>query len=631
LATNSDIDRVREAADLVALISEHIPLRPKGREHIGLCPFHDDHAPSLTVVTHKGNAFYKCHSCGASGDVFNFVMDYHKMTFAEALRYLAERTGIALSPSSRRPAEPAGPTHADLRRVNELAAAYYRDTLRKGRHGAEARAMVTARGIDDETAEAFMIGAAPPEWDELGRFARGRGISSDLLQAAGLVKQRSDGQGHYDAFRHRLMFPICDELGRPVAFGARQLDPEDRPKYLNSPDTPLFNKARTLYGLHLAKRAVIEASRAIVTEGYTDVLACHQAGLPNVVATLGTALTREHVLMLKRICREVVLVFDGDEAGQRAADRAVELFFAEPVDVRICVLPEGNDPAELLGQPEGLQRFEAAVAASQHALDYKVNRFRSALKDTEGLGARHRCLEEFLADLAGLGFGSLSGVRKGPILERIAGLLGVPAPEIERALPRSPSARGAGAAASAEEQARSALFEPQAPRATPARRRAERELLAALIFRPSFWHQPVDTGDGTATTVSARLQPEHFSEPDVRRIAGAVWSRLDVDEPFNVQQLMGELDEPSLRQLVGDLYFEAQEHLTDEGQAAVEHFRERVAAVERLLSRDRYQQDLEALRRAGPSAGPEEALRQVVEQRRKQGYIPEALPQRVRG
>jgi DNA primase len=630
LATNSDIDRVRDAADLVALIGEHIPLRPKGREHIGLCPFHDDHAPSLTVVTHKGNAFYKCHSCGASGDVFNFVMDYHKMTFPEALRYLAERTGIALSASPRRPAETDGPSHADLRRATELAAAFYRDTLKRGRYGAEARAMIDARGIDDQTAETFMIGAAPAEWDEFAQFARGRGISHDLLRAAGLVKQRADGQGHYDTFRHRLIFPICDELGRPVAFGARQLDPEDRPKYLNSPDTPLFNKARTLYGLHLAKRAAIETGRAIVTEGYTDAVACHQAGVPNVVATLGTALTREHVRMLKRVCGEVVLVFDGDEAGQRAADRAVELFFAEPVDVRICVLPEGNDPAQLLGQPEGLQRFEDAVAASQHALDYKVSRFRGALQGAEGLGARHRCLETFLADLGALGFGSLPGVRKAPVLDRIGDLLGIPVQEIERALPRSASPRGPAAAPSAEEAARSALFEPQATGATPARRRAERELLAALIFRPSLRHQPVDTGDGTAATVLGRVRPEHFSEPAVRRIAGAVWSRLDADESFTVQQLMGELDEEPLRKLVGDLYFEAQGHFPDESQAAVEHFRERVTAIERLVSRDRYQQDLEALRRGGKSSGPEEALRQVVEQRRKQGYIPEALPGRFR-
>ena len=630
MATNSDIDRVRETADLVALIGEHMPLRPKGREHIGLCPFHDDHSPSLTVVTHKGNAFYKCHSCGASGDVFNFVMDYHKMTFPEALRYLAERTGVTLSPMSRRPAQDAGPSHADLRQANEIAAGFYRDTLKRGRHGAEARAMIAARGIDDETAEAFMIGAAPAGWDELAKHSRGRRISRELLQAAGLVKPRSDGSGCYDAFRNRLIFPIFDDLGRPVAFGGRRLDPQDRPKYLNSPDTPLFNKSRTLYGLHLAKRPIIAAGRAIVTEGYTDVVACHQAGLRNVVATLGTALTRDHVRMLKRICGEVVVVFDGDEAGQRAADRAVELFFAEPVDVRICVLPEGIDPAQMLGRSEGLRQFEAALEASHHALDYKVSRFRSQLEGATGLGARHRCLETLLADLAALGFASLPGVRKAPVLERVSELLGVPATEIERALPRGGPVGGPIAAPSAEEAAESALVESEAAGATPARRRAEHELLGALIFQPSLRHQPVDTGDGSDATVMGRVRPEHFSDPVARRVAGAVWPRLEADEPFTVQQLMSELDHPQLRKLVGDLYFEAQEHLGDEGQTAVEQFRERVAAVERLVSRDHYQRGLEALRRRGPSAGPEEALRQVVEQRRKQGYIPEALPLRAR-
>jgi DNA primase len=631
LATSSDIDRVRQAADLVAVIGEHVPLRPKGREHVGLCPFHDDHAPSLTVVTHKGNSFFKCHSCGASGDVFNFVMDYHKMTFPEALQYLAERTGVTLTPMGRRPEESSGPSHAQLRRANELAARFFRDTLTKGRHGAEARAMIAARGIDETAAEEFTIGAAPPEWGDLGRYASGRGISYDLLRAAGLVKPRSNGEGFYDTFRRRLIFPICDELGRPVAFGGRQLDPEDRPKYLNSPDTPLFNKSRTLYALHLAKRAVIEAGRAIVTEGYTDALACHQAGLRNTVATLGTALTQEHVRMLKRICGEVVLVFDGDEAGQRAADRAVELFFAEPVDVKICVLPEGNDPAELLGQPDGLPRLESALAGAQHALDYKVSRFRGALEGAEGLGARHRCLEAFLADLGALGFGRLAGVRKAPILSRLAELLNIPEADIERALPRGATGPGRPGPIGADKAGASELFAPEpSAGASPAKRRAERELLAVLIYQPSLCHQPVGTDDGSDATVIGRLRPEQFSDPAARRVAEAVWPRLSADDPFTVQQLMGELDDPPLRQLLGDLYFEAERHFGDEGQSAVEHFRECVAAVERLLDRDRYQLDLEALRRAPPSPEPDEALREMLEQRRQQGYIPEALPLRTR-
>jgi hypothetical protein len=307
----------------------------------------------------------------------------------------------------------------------------------------------------------------------------------------------------------------------------------------------------------------------------------------------------------------------------------VELFFAEPVDVLICVLPEGNDPAQMLGRPEGLGQFEAALEASHHALDYKVSRFRSQLEGATGLGARHQCLETLLADLTALGFASLPGVRRAPILERVSELLGVPATEIERALPRGSLARPV-AAPSAEEAAESALFESGAAGATRARRRAEYELLGALIFQPSLRHQPVDTGDGSDATVMGRVRPEHFLDPVARRIAGAVWPRLDADEPFTVQQLMSELDHAQLRKLVGDLYFEAREHLSDESQSVVEHFRERVAAVERLVSRDQYQQGLEALRRRGPSAGPEEALRQLVEQRRKQGYIPEALPLRTR-
>ncbi len=400
LALKTDVDRIREAVDLVALIAEHVPLRPRGREHVGLCPFHDDHTPSFAVVTHKGNAFYKCHACGAAGDAFNFVMDYHKMAFPDALKLLAERTGIALQ---RRPAtgpktdRPAGD---ELRQANSLAAAFYRDFLVNDGRGAIARAVLQRRGIDDVTAEQFLIGAAPAEWESIAGHARGRDVSVRALEAAGLIKARSSGNGHYDTFRNRLIFPICDELGRPIAFGGRRLDDLDEPKYLNSAESPLFNKSGTLYGLHLAKRAIIDARQVIVTEGYTDVLACHQAGLVNVVATLGTALTPRHVQVLKRLCDEVVLLFDGDEAGRRAADRAVALFFAETIDVRICILPDGDDPADLLARDDGVDRFRTALDTATDALAYKVARFQDELRSARGPAGRHRVLQKLLAELA---------------------------------------------------------------------------------------------------------------------------------------------------------------------------------------------------------------------------------------
>ncbi len=616
---NTDVDRVREAVDLVGLIAEYIQLRPKGREHVGLCPFHDDHTPSLAVVTHKGNAFYKCHACGAAGDALNFMMAYHGMSFPEALEFLAARAGIALHRRAETARRAAGPGPDELRRANALAAAFYRSALQHSPQAAAARAMVAARGISEESAQRFGIGASPPEWESLVAHAKRHAVGAEALAAAGLLKPRASG-GHYDTFRNRLMFPIFDELGRAIAFGGRQLLAEDEPKYLNSPESPVFSKSKTLYGLHLARRAIIDSARAIVTEGYTDVVACHQAGFTNVVATLGTSLTIEHARLLRRLCACVVLLFDGDEAGQRAADRAIELFFAEPIDLKICVLPCGDDPADLLGRPGGAERFRAALDGACDAMAFKVGRFRQVLREAGGPGARQQCLEKLLAELADLGFEAMPGVRKAPVVAQLAGLLGVRHEDIEQALPQR-RRQSAGAAAAAAGTAGSALWtsDPDLP---AARRRAERELLAALICHPALRSQTLESGRPVAEAVG----PASFQDPMCRRLAEAVWA----SDTFTVQQLMARLDDPALRAMAGELYLDGERQLASGDQTPAEALRERCAALDRLNERHRYRQDLEALRQTGLGAQPAEALRDMLDRRRRQGYIPEAIPARQR-
>jgi len=297
---NSDRDRVLDATDMVALVGEHVQLRPKGREHVGICPFHDDRAPSMTVVTHKGAGFYKCFSCGAAGNAIDFMMNYHKMEFIDALRALAERAGIELQQTRRE--DGATGNRRALLRANAIAANYFRKALAHAEAGAAANAALERRGISAEMRERFQLGAAPDGWDGFVRHidrlrahsAGSRGDDAvpelDAFRAAGLV--RDGRQGPIDGFRNRVIFPICDEMGQPIAFGARQINPEDQPKYLNSPESGVFHKGRGLYGIHLAKKSIIDARTAVICEGYTDVIACHAAGVTNVVATLGTALTR---------------------------------------------------------------------------------------------------------------------------------------------------------------------------------------------------------------------------------------------------------------------------------------------------------------------------------------------------
>lgn len=573
LGQREDIDRVREATDLVHLIGERVTLRPRGREHVGLCPFHDDHSPSMAVVTHKGNAFFKCHACGAGGDAFDFVQQYHKLEFPEALKYLAERAGIELQPLRReQSSESSGQvSRADLREANALASSFFSHVLRSDTAGKHGRSLLAKRNISDEMIETFMLGLAPDQWDGLLKVIERREMSKDVFLAAGLLKQRKSSDGWYDAFRNRLIFPICNELGQPVAFGARKIEPEDEPKYLNSAESPLFQKSRTLYGLYQARRSIIDQRTAIVTEGYTDVIACHQAGITNVVGTLGTALTRDHARILSKLCDTVVLVFDGDEAGQRAADRGLEVFFAEPVDVRICVLPDNLDPDDLLHSEGGTKRFRAAIAQATDALRYKVQRFQDAIASITGLSARQKHLESFLRELADLGFREMEGVRKRWVLSHLADLLDLSVHDLERSMPQGRARVNHTADHESHDESEAPQHElPQEGdlvgamnpvTASRARVRAERDLLSLLIYDPSLSHQLVSVGEFHNVPITSVVKPEQFQQESMHQIAMFVLALIERDEHFTVQELRDSLSDESARSLALTLYFEGQQQV----------------------------------------------------------------------
>ncbi len=627
----ADVDLVHEATDLVGLIGEHLSLRPKGREHVGLCPFHDDRTPSLTVVTHKGNGFYKCHACGAAGDVFSFVMNYHKMDFPQALAYLADRAGITLRRHASAAGSRRGPDRADMRQALADATSFFRRTLEHPEAGRVARRMIDERRIGAAMVEAFGLGAAPDQWVALHHLAGRRGRSVEPFVAAGLLKKRDSGQGCYDVFRNRLIFPIADETGRPVAFGARQLDPEHEPKYLNSAESSLFHKSRTLYGLNLARRSIIETGRAIVTEGYTDVIACHQAGFTNVLGTLGTALTREHARVLKRLCETVVLVFDGDEAGQRAADRALEVFFAEPVDVKICILPDGLDPDDCLRGPDGAARLGQALDGAVDALAYKVDRFRGQLRGVTSLSGRQRRLEQFLADLEALGFGAMQGVRKRLIITQLADLLGVSIQDVEHAAPRRRRPGPVRAAAAAGPQTPAGSIEDEGPAVSAARRRAEHDLLSIVIYQPALRSQTVRSVDGRPRPLLELLRPELFQDRAAQQIARIIFPRLEADRDFTVQEILGEVGATDLRGLVSSLYLDGHAQAGAGGEVAAGRLGAAAVALDRLIHRQRYQEEVLAFRRGRPeSSGPAMTPHRLIEERRKQGYVPAAIGQGVR-
>ena len=630
---HNDVDRVREATDLLRLIGESIPLRPRGREHIGLCPFHDDKTPSMAVVTHKGNAFYKCHACGAGGDCFDFVMQYHRMDFPETLRFLGQRAGIALTPWKRDEAEATGPKPMDVRKANAFAATHFRRTLSDERLGAAAHEVIAARGISPEMVDAFMLGAAADAWDGLLNRIRRQSLSVEPFVSAGLLKLRkeSSGGGQYDAFRNRVMFPICDELGSPIAFGARKINPEDEPKYLNSSESALFNKSKTLYGLHLAKRAIIEKHAAIITEGYTDVIACHQAGVTNAVATLGTALTPQHARILGKLCNTVILLFDGDEAGMKAADRALQVFFTEGVDIKICVLPDGLDPDELLKQEGGRERFDAALVASTDALQFKIERFRSTLAGSgdSSLSGRQKRLEGFLQELAQVGFASLQGVRKQLVLTRLAELMRLPVGSIEQALAKfAGAARKPAVAAAPETDNATASQQDDETIVSRARRLSEFDLLGVVVFEPALSLRVLDEIAVDMGGARGVLSIERFQHPASRAVAAFVAQHAEAAAPFTVQQLLGAIEDPQHRTIASRLYFDGQRLAGEDASNLETAVRSAWEALERCGRHEQLQEAVDS--GAGAADDPLERAREIVNSRRQAGRIAFAIGRGVR-
>ena len=591
---NSDRDRVLDATDLVALIGEHVQLRPKGREHVGLCPFHDDRSPSMSVVTHKGSGFYKCFSCGAAGNAIDFMMNYHKMEFIDALRSLAERAGIELR-QTRSEDGAAGGRRA-LLRANAIAANFFRKALAHAEVGAAARGALDARGLSAEMRERFQLGAAPDAWDSFLRHldrlrahhAGSRGDDAvpdlDVFRAAGLV--RDGRQGPIDGFRNRVIFPICDEMGQPIAFGARQIDKEDQPKYLNSPESGVFHKGRGLYAIHLAKKSIIDRRTAVICEGYTDVIACHEAGVTNAVATLGTALTRDHARVLKRMAERIVLLFDGDAAGQKAADRAIEVFFAEPVDVRICTLPDDLDPDELLRMPDGRARFDEALERSEDALRHFVKRFRQDFRSAGGLSAQQQRIEAVLARLVELGFRSMPGLRRTLVMSSLASITGLPERELEAALEAvkapAPRAPEPAVVVRGEETRRPSLEEqgfgvPQAR----ARREAERNLLALLLAHPEIGDARIRFDDGSSLPLTEAITPEVFLDPDCREVLDAIHVWLEDRHRFTIDEVLAEVRSATCKAAAADLVLAGERRASSENIAR-EQVQDAVDAFERI-------------------------------------------------
>jgi len=357
------IEEVRARADIVEIVGAQVRLKRAGRNFVGLCPFHNEKTPSFSVNAERG--FFHCFGCGAGGTVFDFVMKVEGLTFFEALQSLARRYGIVL-PEHTGPGGPPPGERDALALANLTAAEFFAHVLWKTADGAPARDYLKARGITEETAHAFILGYAPARPANLATVIGKRGMLEAAVKA-GLVK-REPGRDPYDMFRARLMFPIRDAQGRVIGFGGRVLD-QRLPKYINSPESPIYSKARALYGVFEARQAIAQADRAIVVEGYIDVIALWQAGFKETVASLGTSLTVDQLRLLARYTRNIVACFDGDAAGRKASLRALEVFLGAGLLGRGVFIPSGFDPDTLV-RDRGAQALSELIESSELLVDY---------------------------------------------------------------------------------------------------------------------------------------------------------------------------------------------------------------------------------------------------------------------
>ncbi len=369
--SQATLEMVRQANDIVDVIGSCLPLKRSGGNFMALCPFHKEKTPSFNV--HPQKQIFHCFGCHKGGDVFAFVREYEGVDFPEAVRRLAERARIVLPVEGQAPDSGARHFKEQLLEIHEQAAKRWTKVLAGEAAGQLARDYLSQRGVSREAVELFRLGCAPDAWDDTVNWASSKGFDPGLAEKAGLILPR-EGGGHYDRFRGRLMFPICDEQGRVIGFSGRILAGDEKTaKYVNSPETPIFTKSKVFFGLDKTKRAILDAGTAIVCEGQLDLIASFMAGIKNIVAPQGTAFTGEHARTLKRYASEVVLCFDSDHAGQNATVRALDSLLAAGLAIRVATVPPPHDPDSLI-RAAGPGAFQAIIDGAEGFFDFFLNR-----------------------------------------------------------------------------------------------------------------------------------------------------------------------------------------------------------------------------------------------------------------
>jgi len=533
------VSQVQQANDIVDIIGEHISLAKKGREMVGLCPFHEDHRPSLYVNSVK--QIFKCFACSAGGDVFKFLQMRENLTFPQAIERLAERAGIKLpagAAKARTANEPADVDPNELARVNEWAAKYFQKNLADKDKGKNACDYISGRKITPESVKKWRLGVAVANDDLLKAAAQK--IPTKLLEQAGLIAAQTDTGGFGDKFVNRLMFTITDVTGRVIGFGGRTLDGNGA-KYINSQTTALFDKSNCLYGLEQARHRIGSTGLAVIVEGYTDCIMAHQCGCENVVASLGTSFTAGHGRILRRYAKKAVLLFDSDTAGIEAANRALEVCISQRIDIKLASVPQGKDPCDFL-VAAGKEPFEQLVADATDIFEFKWNRLKESFGSGGTLADNKAAVEEFLQTVAAAVWaGKLPAIDRGLIVNRLSKIIGADTREINAELAKKikTAARLAGwpnTTAAKNQKAQNTDL------GNGFFAEAQREILEVLLNEPKLFE-----------TVKLKISSEAFEVPILKQIAAIVFEAISRNPDIRLTDILAAAESVQEGNVIVDL------------------------------------------------------------------------------
>jgi DNA primase len=533
------VGRVQQASDIVEVISEHLALNPKGRELVGLCPFHKDTRPSMYVNPVK--QIFKCFACGAGGTVFHFIQLRENLTFPQAIERLAHRAGIEVKPVAQSgPREGLSPQ--SLAKLNAWAMAHWQGRLGDENAGRIAREYIDRRGISAESVKKWALGFAPESWDDMVGAAARKKIPDKALVEGGLaVKRDTASQGLYDKFRNRLMFPITDVAGKVLAFGGRTLG-DDPAKYMNSPATVLFDKSNTVYGLQQARHAITSSGTVVVVEGYMDCLMCHQFGVENVVAGLGTSFTAGQAHLLRRYANRIVLLFDSDVAGAAASSRALEICLEEGIDIKLAFVPQGKDPCDFL-LAAGKDSLLAVINGAADVMDFKWDQLKESFKTGDTLGQRAAATRQFVHTLAAaLRAGKLDRITRGLILNRVAALTGLSPRQLEDEIAAQIGALNRTASYKTENSKVVSLDLGDGWFA-----KAQREVVEVLLNDPSL-----------TVLAAERISSADFDVPALKDIAGLLFDSSDRNDNLSVVEILSRVESTDTAAIVVQLQQEGE-------------------------------------------------------------------------